>query len=330
VGPYTLGGDEDNKLFVGVTTDTAADVVTATCDYMLRLLATCEEHAVYIYGHSEEASTPLSGAALSLFFQEGPSCLRKVTLNRMALSAGQCRALAAMSRFDVELSFVCCSLPDDAAGAFVECLQSDGGPVKLVYCEIDGQIPANALAGNSRLTSLKPYYQALRNDAETAILFTALTNNKGLVDLDLFGRSWATLCESLKAHPTLTILDLRDTRPLLRRGAARMFQMLPSQRTRHRTRAISEIVQQNTVLHSVKLLEEERDEQIFTESILPRLELNRYRPRVLAIKKADIQLRRPLLGLALQTESVRNKSNLIWIFLSGNPDVLVRPNSECR
>jgi hypothetical protein len=31
-----------------------------------------------------------------------------------------------------------------------------------------------------------------------------------------------------------------------------------------------------------------------------------------------------LLGRALQTESVRNDSNLLWIFLSGNPDVVVQ------
>jgi hypothetical protein len=31
-----------------------------------------------------------------------------------------------------------------------------------------------------------------------------------------------------------------------------------------------------------------------------------------------------LLGRALQTKSVRNDSNLLWMFISGNADVLVR------
>jgi hypothetical protein len=55
----------------------------------------------------------------------------------------------------------------------------------------------------------------------------------------------------------------------------------------------------NTVLQTIELSEHQRDEQIYTESIIPRLETNRYRPRVLAAKRADISLRRPLLGMAL-------------------------------
>jgi hypothetical protein len=83
------------------------------------------------------------------------------------------------------------------------------------------------------------------------------------------------------------------------------------------------MVQHNTVLHTINLSEYERDEKIYTELILPYLETNRYRPRVLAIKKADIQIRRPLLGRALQTKSVRNDSNILWMFLSGNADVVL-------
>jgi hypothetical protein len=55
----------------------------------------------------------------------------------------------------------------------------------------------------------------------------------------------------------------------------------------------------------------------------PYLETNRYRPRVHAFKKADISLR-----LALQAESVRNKSNLLRMFLSGNPDVVLQSNAD--
>jgi hypothetical protein len=61
---------------------------------------------------------------------------------------------------------------------------------------------------------------------------------------------------------------------------------------------------------------------------LSRLETNIYRPRVFAVKKADIQIRRALLGAALQTESVRNGSNLLWIFLSGNANVVLQSNNE--
>jgi hypothetical protein len=77
-------------------------------------------------------------------------------------------------------------------------------------------------------------------------------------------------------------------------------------------------------LLTIDLERYEREEQIYKESIHPYLEMNLYRPRVLGIKKADIALRRPLLGRALQTKSVRNKSNFLWMFLSGNQDVVVQ------
>jgi hypothetical protein len=65
-------------------------------------------------------------------------------LNHIDLSEDQCLALATMSRLDVELVMYRCILLDDAAGAFVECLQSDRGPIGLCECQIDSQILANA------------------------------------------------------------------------------------------------------------------------------------------------------------------------------------------
>jgi hypothetical protein len=64
--------------------------------------------------------------------------------------------------------------------------------------------------------------------------------------------------------------------------------------------------------------------------VKPYLDTNRYsRPRVLAITKAEIlPLRRPFLGLALQTSSVRNNFNSIWMFLSANPDAVVLSNKD--
>jgi hypothetical protein len=82
------------------------------------------------------------------------------------------------------------------------------------------------------------------------------------------------------------------------------------------------------VLLTIKVSEHVRGDQIYTEMIHPYLETNLYRTRVLGIKKADISLRRPLLGRALQTELVRNNSNLLWMFLSGNQDVVLQSDEE--
>jgi hypothetical protein len=244
----------------------------------------------------------------------------------MALSVDLCHALATMSRLDVELELRYCTLADDAAGAFVEYLQSDRGSVELISCNIGSRILADALTGNSRrVTSLKPYSRALRNDAEMVILFVALANNRGLVELDMpfdstNGDNWGILCASLKTHPTLTSLDLRDTRP---RNPAGFRIVLTDEQKSHRTRMLADMVQRNTALHTITLSERERDEEIYTEEILPYLETNLYRPRVLAVKEIkERPYREKVLGRALH--SVKSNPNLVWMFLSENVDAFVR------
>jgi hypothetical protein len=240
----------------------------------------------------------------------------------MVLSEDHCRALTTMSRLDVNIVMYHCSLSNGADGAFVECLQSDSGPVELIQCRIDSQILASALTGNSRVTTFKPGDDSGRtNDTNMAVLFTALANNRGLLNF-LLGRcsisndNWSVLCESLQAHPTLTSLNLIAATAL------------STDQRAQRTRAIAEMMHHNTVLRTIPVSDGYFNQQIFAEMILPFLETNRYRPRVLAITQADIQLRRPFLGRALQTDSIRNKSNLLWMFLSENPDVVVLSNDD--
>jgi hypothetical protein len=303
------------RLRVHVRMGVAAGAATATCDFLLRLLATCEKDGVFISGKKDNEVPPaLSGAGLSRFFQESRPCLRNVTFNGRVFSEDQCLALATMSRLDVELHIFDCSLADDAAEAFVECLRSDRGPVGLYECRIDSQILANALTGKSRVTRLK----LGRVGTERAALFTALASNMNLVDLNLrfcpiSDENWMILCQSLQVHPTLTSLNLVFTSP----GAQNDVQ-----RTQ-RMRVLAEMVQRNTSLHAIELSTRHYNHQMYTKMIHPYLKTNQYRPRVLAITKAAIPLRRPLLGRALQTESMRNNSNLRWMFLSGNPDVVL-------
>jgi hypothetical protein len=103
---------------------------------------------------------------------------------------------------------------------------------------------------------------------------------------------------------------------------------LTDEQKAHRTRAISDMMRNNTVLRTTQLDADERDQQIYDEKVQPYLETNLYRPRVYAIKKADISLPRPVLCLALQTYSVRKKYNLLWMFLAGNADVVLQPNED--
>jgi hypothetical protein len=317
------------RLRVYTTPGTAAAVATATCDFAVRLLATSEQRDLYITGGRDTVSTPLSGAALSLFFQECRDSLQKFTLSFMILSEDQCLALATMSRFDVELTMAGCRLSNNAPCAFVECLQSDRGPVELVCCEIDNQVLANALTGDSRVTKFRPFFVLSTDDADLAILLRALANNRGLVDLDLSGNrisdeNWTIMCQSLQAHLSLTSLNLEETRPM---GPAEDRIILSAEQTTRRTRALAEMMQQNTVLHTIELAAFERDGQIYTEEIRPYLVTNLYRPRVLAVKKTkDRPFREKVLGRAVY--SVRSNPNLVWMLLSENVDAFVRSEEE--
>jgi hypothetical protein len=325
VSVLSLGVDDHLDGRVNVTPGTAAAVATATCDFLVRLLATCEKRGVYISRFQNWASPPLlSGAALSLFVQESRGSLRKVTLGDMTLNEDLCHPLATMSRLDVEVKLLYCRLADGAAVAFVDCLHSGRGPVELNSCNIDNQILASGLTGNSRVTKLRPVF-GQTNDADMAILFRALANNRGLVDLNLFNTTisddtWTILYESLQAHPTLTKLDLSHT------GSGNG--LTDDQKT-HRTRMLADMVQRNIVLHTIKLSEGERDEQIYTGSILPYLETNLYRPRVLAVKQTtERPFREKVLGRALYC--VKSNPNLVWMFLSENVDAFVRSEEEER
>jgi hypothetical protein len=310
-------------------------VTTATCNFLVRLLATSTAKEAFTgsYGY-ESYSVPISGPALSHFCQESQDNLRKVTLDDVILNEEQIHALATASRSDIEVILSECNLwrDPDCHAAFVQCLHRDGGPIQLNKCEIDCHVLAAALEGNSRVTRLHlvPDRARATSDAEKGVIFRSLAENKGLVELYLNNRSisdetWTIMSQSLQGHPTLTSLDLRDTGPRAHNG----FRMvLPNEQKPQRTRILAAMVEENQVLHSIHLDQDERDDQIYAESILPHLETNLYRPRVLGIKKVDIALRRALLGLALQKKSVRSKSNLIWMFLSGNQDVMLQSDEE--
>jgi hypothetical protein len=128
--------------------------------------------------------------------------------------------------------------------------------------------------------------------------------------------SLSILCESLKAHPTLIILELPNS-PF----------GLSDKRKANRMRMLAEMVQQNTVLHTIRLSEHEQDEQIYTQEICPYLEVNLYRPRVLAVKKTtERPFREKVLGRALHC--VKSSPNLVWMFLSENVDAFARSEEE--
>jgi hypothetical protein len=255
----------------------------------------------------------VSAATLSRILQENRNLPRTFTVVGATLNEEQIRALETASSPDVEVVLRDCSLSDDAScrEALTECLKSDGCPTYLQECKIDCQVLATALTGNSRVTRLQ-LPASLRNDVNMSLLFAALANNKGLVHLDLrmlpiSDENLSLLCQALRAHSTLTCLDLRQTEPLTQNGD---WIFSSDEQKTQRTSLVAEMMQANTVLQTIHLYGFERDDQIYTENICPRLETNIFRPRVLAVKKTvDRPFREKILGRALY--SVRSNPNLV-------------------
>jgi hypothetical protein len=139
----------------------------------------------------------------------------------MVLNEEQIQALATTEfRPDMKVILNGCSLLRDNGchAAFVECLQRDRGPIQLDKCTIDCHVLATAVEGNSRVTRLVLSPTSATSNAGKGATFRSLAENNGLLELDLYccsisERNWTILCQSLKGHPTLTSLDLRNTNP---------------------------------------------------------------------------------------------------------------------
>jgi hypothetical protein len=79
----------------------------------------------------------------------------------------------------------------------------------------------------------------------------------------------------------------------------------------------------NTVLLTIELNRVDYDEDILDSTVYPLLLVNKYRPRVRAIAREEGARRRKLLGRALGSTS--SNPSLIWMFLSGNANVILGP-----
>jgi hypothetical protein len=88
--------------------------------------------------------------------------------------------------------------------------------------------------------------------------------------------------------------------------------------------AILQMLQHNTVVQTITLPDQLRDEAVYQNSILPRLEMNRSYCEVQrqALKRANPSIRPKLLGRVLYV--VRHNPNLVFPFFSENVPAFVR------
>jgi hypothetical protein len=92
--------------------------------------------------------------------------------------------------------------------------------------------------------------------------------------------------------------------------------------------AIIQMLHLNTVIHTIELPDALYTEEVYLNSILPRLEMNRtcFEVQRLAVKRADPSIRPQLLGRALHV--VRFNPNLVFQFLSENVPAFFRTEDE--
>jgi hypothetical protein len=281
------------------------------CDVVVRLLAVSVVHSVKLFNTGSHDGS-INAPSLAYLMEQCQS-LKSLTLSRIALGEDHCRALGAYSRPDLEIVLIGCIIMDAGASALAEVLGRNQGPTKLNSCYIDNSILANGLRGNSRLQSWIPGRSdnlEVGNRQDLAIT-GALKENKGLVDLDLsygFGvndETWDAVCDSLKTHPTIEVLDLHGT-----------FSVA----TTARLQALVDMLKVNMTIHTIHLDSRYTHHELFQGSIAPYLATNRFRPRVRTIQKTGpTTYRAKVLGRALL--AARTDANGFWMLLSGNTEV---------
>jgi hypothetical protein len=269
----------------------------------------------YYYYHDE---TFFTTAAMAYLMEQCQS-LTALKLEKVALDEDHFRALGDFSKPGLEIELKDCEITGDAE-VLAEVLASNQGPTKLDCCRMDYSVFANGLRGNSRLKSLKRSITNNRDadvNQEVLVIAGALKENKGLVELDFinwFGgmsdECWNAVCDSLKTHPTLEVLEFE-------------FEIQPARPPavlRSRIQAIVDMLKVNMSIHTIHVTDYYSEHELFRGSVVPYLETNRLRPRVRAIQKAcPISYRAKVLGRALV--ATRTDVNSFWMLLSGNAEV---------
>mgnify|MGYP000173012148 CR=1 FL=1 len=291
------------------------------CDVVLRLLAASVVHSVLLDNFDSRHGLFINAPTLAHLMEHCQSLKVLKLLDLDCLDENHCHVLGTYSRPDLEIELIRCYLTSAGTSALAEVLERNQGPTSLTSCEMDYSVLADGLRGNSRLKSLTLHF-SFRSSSEddkrqVLAIASALRDNKGLVELNLSNRyrrlsdeMWGAICDSLKAHPTLEVLNLIMvyTPPTI-----------PAVIT-SRIQSLLDMMKRNMSLHTIHLPDHYLDHALFRESVIPYLATNKHRPRVRAIQKTrPIPYRAKVLGQALLATSTN--LNTFWMLISGNAEV---------
>jgi hypothetical protein len=311
---FHVDGNEDIVVFAR-----SPEHLLEICDIIIRLVAVSVVHSVRLYNWRSDDI--LINPPTLAYLMEQCQSLKILSLVELDMDEDHIRVLGTYSRPDIEIELHSCEITSAGARALAEVLGRNQGPTKLDSCRIDNVVLANGLRGNSRLKSLRPRFSDNGN-REVLAIAGALKENKGLVGLDLMhpfsmsDETWGAICDSLKAHPTLEVLDLRTTA-----GMAATYSAV----IKARIQALVDMMNVNTTMHTIYLNSLDAcysHHALFQLSVISYLETNRFRPRVRAIQRSrPIVYRAKVLGRALLAS--RTDANSLWMLLSENAEVAV-------
>jgi hypothetical protein len=307
--------------------------VMEICDVIARVLGASVVSSVHLTNCTHIDYVRINAPTLTYLMEQCRS-LKELSLRNLEMDENHCRVLGIYSRTGLEIELKNCIFMTHAgASALAEILGRNQGPTRLDWCCIDNSVLANGLRGNSRLTFFRPRIFSQHRDADTQDVLAisqhrdaviqgvlaiadALRENKGLVSLELnTGRSLAidetcdAVFDSLKTHPTLEVLNLNNA-----------FQRASMVNISLRILALADMLKVNLSIHTIHMPGRYSENQLFRGKVIPYLETNRLRPRLLAIQKTrSIPYRTKVLGRALL--AVRTNRNCFWMLLSGNAEV---------
>jgi hypothetical protein len=263
-----------------------------------------------------------SGPILSQFLRGSP-LLQDVDFHGFTFEEEHCHALATLQRTDLVVTLRYCLIrPKDTKDTFIEWFRNNQIVTELDYCDM-GKCTLSVFSGNNSVKTLTlgRYSSDFANEEQIRSLAQALPGNMGIELLTLCAfnfsiETWSLLVSSLTTHPRIKILSLRGICEDVSRYSAESRSTMMN--------AIIQMLHLNTVIHTIELPDYFNDEEVYQNSILPRLEMNRtcFEVQRQAVKRADLSIRPQLLGRALHV--VRYKPNLVFHFLAENVPAFVR------
>jgi hypothetical protein len=320
--PYRFGFDADGNDIEALAR--SPEHLVEICDVVLRLLTASVVHSVFLRKKGSHDGALIHALSLA-YLMEHCQSLKLLVLKDLEMDENQIRVLGDYSRPDLEIVLICCQLTSDGTSALVEVLGRNQGPTKLNHCGMDYSVLADGLRGNSRLKLISVDFEIAK--PQVIAIAGALRENEGLIRLNLSfwsmsDETWVALCDSLKAHPTLQVLYLRQgsDRSLEYPTVYRYTDTRTPTVIKSRIQALVDMLKVNKSIHTLRLADHYSEHELFRESVIPYLAMNKHRSHVRAIQQTrPITYRAKVLRRALL--SARTDVNGFWMLLSGNAEV---------